>query len=70
MPKLIITKFEGTHIDWFRFWNQNEYEVDRFNYLKGILAPKVRLLIYTLPFTSEGYSRAIAILKAKFGKPS
>ena len=22
LAKLIITKFEGTHIDWFRFWNQ------------------------------------------------
>ena len=21
LPKLIITKFEGTQIDWFRFWN-------------------------------------------------
>ena len=20
LPKSIITKFEGTHIDWFRFW--------------------------------------------------
>ena len=41
-----------------------------FNYLKELLAPKVRLLIDTLPFTSEGYSRTIAILKAKFGKRS
>ena len=29
LPKLIITKFEGTHIDWFRFWNQYEFEIDR-----------------------------------------
>ena len=78
LPKLIIMKFEGAHIDWFRFWNQYESEIDRselhpvskFNYLKEILAPKVRLLIYTLPFTSEGCSRAIAIVKATFGKPS
>ena len=28
------------------------------------------MLIDTLLFTSEGYTRAIAILKAKFGKPS
>ena len=78
LPKLIITKFEGTHIDWFCYWNQYEPEIDRselhpvskFNYLKELLAPKVRLLIDALTFTSEGYSRAIAILKAKFGKLS
>ena len=44
--------------------------MSKFNYLKERLAPKVRLLIDTLPFTSEGYSRAIAILKVKFRKPS
>ena len=21
LPKLVITKFSGTHIDWIRFWN-------------------------------------------------
>ena len=78
LPKLVIAKFKGTHIDWFRFWNQYESEIDRselhpvskINYLKELLAPNKRLLIDTLPFTSEGYSRAIAILKAKFGKLS
>ena len=75
LPKLIIAKFEGTHI---RFWNQFESEINsseqhfvsKFNYLKEILAPKERLRIDTLHFTSEAYSRAIAILKAKYGKPS
>ena len=27
LPKLVITKFEGTHLDWFRFWNQFETEL-------------------------------------------
>ena len=78
LPKLIITKFEGTQIDWFRFWNQYEAEIDRselhpvskLNYLKELMVPKVILLVEILPFTSEGYSKATAILKAKFGKPS
>ena len=46
------------------------HPVSKFNYLKKLLAPKVRLLIDTFSSTSEGYSRAITILKARFGKPS
>ncbi len=22
LPKLIVMKFQGTNLDWFRFWNQ------------------------------------------------
>ena len=44
--------------------------MSKFNYLIELVASEVRLLIDTLPFTSAGYSRAIAILKAKFGKLS
>ena len=63
LPKLKITKFEGTALDWFRFWNQFETEINqvqiipisKFSYLKELLVPKVRLLIDGLPFTSEGY---------------
>jgi len=24
LPKLVITKFQGTHLDWKRFWEQFE----------------------------------------------
>ena len=42
LPKLVISKFEGTALDWFRFWNQFETEIDKqdispvtkFSYLK------------------------------------
>ena len=74
LTKFIITKFEGTHIDWFGFWDRYESEIDKlelhpvskFNYLKELLPQKIRLLINTLPFTSEGYSKALAILKLMF----
>ena len=77
-PKLTITKFEGTHLDWQRFWSQFECEIDRaefvqvtkFNYLKEMLKPKVRALIDGLPFTTEGYERAKNILKSRYGKDS
>eukprot|EP00794_Sanderia_malayensis_P016557 gene16557-18234_t len=72
-----MTKF-GTHIDWFRFWNQFESEIDKkqidsitkFNYLKEFLDPKARLLIENLMHDTEGYERAKQILIRKFWKPS
>ena len=47
-PKLIISKFQGTHLDWYRFWNQFEAEIDRakidpvtkFVYLKELIFAK------------------------------
>ena len=78
LPKLKIIKFDGTTLDWFRFWNQFETEIDQvqispiseFSYLKELLVPKIRLLIDGLPFTSEGYARAKLILNSGYGKPS
>ncbi len=76
LPKLIITKFQGTNLDWFRFWNQYEAEIDKakidsvtkFSYLKELLVPKFRAKIEGLPFTPEGYERAKNILKTTYGK--
>jgi len=78
LPKLVISKFDGSHFDWFRFWNQFETEIDKsnlpnvskFSYLKELVIPRVRTAIDGLPFTSEGYTRAKNILESKYGKPS
>ena len=78
LPKLIITKFNGTFTDWFCFWNQYEAEIDssnispvsKFSYLKELVITPVCANIDALPLTSEGYERAKQILKAKYGKPS
>ena len=78
LPKLNITKFEGTVLNYFWFWNQFETEINqvqislisKFSYLKKRLAPKIRLLVDVLPFTSEGYARAKSTLTSKYGKPS
>ena len=77
-PKLFITKFDSTHFDWFTFWNQFESQIEKgdlpqvlkFSYLKELVTPKIRLLIDSLPFTSEVYTRAKNILMTKYGKPS
>ena len=78
LPKLIVNKFEGTNLDWYKFWSQFETDIDhtdvttvsKFSYLKELVVPKVRALTDGLPFNTEGYERARTILKARFGKPS
>ena len=58
LPKLVITKFKGAHLDWTRFWNQFEAEIDtanipqitKFSYLKEMLQPNVRPSIDSLSF--------------------
>ena len=78
LPKLVITKFKGTHTDWLRFWNQFKAEIDssdvspitKFSYLKELVDPKVRSMIDALPFNSEGYLRAKNFLTTKYGKES
>ena len=63
LPKLVSSKFQGTHIDWIRFWNQFKADIDnssidpvaKFSYLKELLLPKVRVHINGLSFSTEGY---------------
>ena len=78
LPKLVITKSEGTHFDWLRFWSQYDTEIGKsnlstggnFSYLKELLNPRVRALIDGLLFNTEGYERAKNILVIKFDKQS
>ena len=75
LSKLEMSKFQGTFLEWTRFWNQFETEIDKakltqvamFSYLKELL---VRASVDGLPFTTEGYERAKHILKTKYGKSS
>ena len=78
LPKLSITKFDGTFTNWLPFWNKFEAEIDKtelapvakFAYLKELLEPKVRTDIDGLPLTREGYERAKNIIKEEYGKTS
>ena len=64
LPKLTITKFNGTHLDWNWFWGQFAEAIDKtgmvmltkFSYLKEFVDLKVRKTINRLPFTTEGYN--------------
>ena len=79
LPKLSITKFNGTFANWLPFWNYKfEAEIDKtelapvtkFAYLKELLEPKVRTDIDGLPLTREGYEGAKNIIKEEYGKTS
>jgi hypothetical protein len=75
LPKLTITKFNGTYADWPRFWGQYSETIDKsgiqpvtkFSYLRELLCEKA---IEALPYSAEGYNRAVSILKDRFGNDS
>ena len=78
LPKLLLTKFHGTQLDWFCFWNQFESDIEKselflvstFSYLKELVSSRVQSLIDRLCFTTEGYTRAKNILVRKYCKYS
>ena len=78
LPKMTITVFDGSYGDWPRFWGQFSETINKtsvppvtkFTYLRELLCDKAKRAIEALPFTAEGYNRAISILKDRFGKES
>ena len=76
---MTITVFNGSYGDWLRFWGQFFSEtihktsvppVTKFTYLRELLCDQAKRTIEALPFTAEGYNRAISILQDRFGKES
>ena len=71
LPKLKITTFTGKILDFKTDVDQVQVTLtSKFSYLKKFFALKLRLLIYGIPFTSEGYARVKSILTFRYGKPS
>ena len=78
LPKMTITVYNGSFGDWPRFWGQfsetihktSVPPVTKFTYLRELLCDKAKRPIEALPFTAEGYNRAISILQDRFGKES
>ena len=76
LPKLVLTKFDGSYMNWPKFWGQFSEAIDKstiapitkFTYLLELLEPKVKRCIEALPFSPEGYNRAKVILEDKYGK--
>ncbi|XP_028415553.1 uncharacterized protein LOC114538695 [Dendronephthya gigantea] len=78
LPKLVMTKFDGSYMNWPKFWGQFTEAIDKsavapitkFTYLLELLEPKVKRCVEALPFGPEGYNRAKSILVDKYGKES
>ena len=73
LAKLVLTKFDGSYMNWPKFWGQLSEAIDKstiakFTYLLELLEPKVNRCIEALPFAPEGYNRAKAILEDKYGR--
>ena len=68
LPDLQISRFQGNHLDWVRFWSLFQTQIDeapmsdeaKFSYLKEFVIQKVRATIEKLPVDSEGYKRGPA----------
>ena len=78
LPKLVITRFQASHLDQLRFWNEFNAEIEKsalpavskFSCLKELLAPKAKVLISTLISNAEGQEKAEVILESAYGKPT
>ena len=42
--------------------------ITKFSYSRELLHDKMRKVVEALPYSAEGYNRAVAILKEKYGK--
>ena len=78
VPKLVIIKFNGSFMDWPRFWSQFSEPIDKssvlpvtkFTYLRELLDDRAKKTMEALPHSPEGYNVAKAIMKEQFGKES
>ena len=78
LPRVEIADFNGSPLDWLRFWglfvkNVDERNIpssDKMSYLVGYLVPKVRECIVGLDYDKQGYKMAKEILERKYGDKS
>ena len=78
LPKINIKSFGGDPLQWLTFWdsfsaaidkNHGLSDIEKMNYLNGMLKGEAARAISGLPLTEENYKKAIELLKERFGKP-
>ena len=76
LPKMVLKKFDGQLTNWATFWdmfkssvhtNTELSDIDRFNYLQSLLEGPVADAVAGLSLTTVNYTKAISILKKRFG---
>ena len=76
MEKITIQPFDGSLTSWTPFWdsfnaaihsNDSLSDVDKFNYLRGLLKGTALDAISGLTLTSANYKGAVTVLKKRFG---
>ena len=79
LPKLEVKKFKGDVCKWQEFWDSFESsihsndclsDVDKFNYLRGLLEESAKSCISGFSLTAANYNSAVDILKERYGKKS
>ena len=77
LPKLHIQPFDGNPLEWLTFWDSysnavhNNHElnnIDKMNYLKGLITSNAARTISGPPMTSQNYEKAIEMLKERLGR--
>ena len=77
LPKINIKSFEGDPLEWLTFWdsfsaaidkNLELSDVEKMNYLNGMLKGETARTISGLPLTEENYRKGTELLKERFGK--
>ncbi len=75
LPKLQLKKFDGDPTSWQQFWdsfncavheNTALSNIDKFNYLLGLLESTASQAISGLSLSGDNYSEAVKILKDRF----
>ena len=76
-PKINIKPFGGDPHEWLTFWdsfsaaidkNLEVIDVEKMNYLNGMLKGEAARAVSGLPLTEENYRKAAELLKEHFGK--
>ena len=79
LPKLEVKKFKGDVCKWQEFWdsfessihsNDSLSDVDKFNYLRGLLEESAKSCILGFSLTAANYNSAVDISKECYGKKS
>ena len=79
LPKLEVKRFKGNVCKWEEIWDSFESsvhlndclsDVDKFNYLRGLLEEPAKSCIAGFSLTAVNYKSAVDILKERYGKKS